>query len=493
MNSVLSTCCRRINLGVVCCVVAENPVADPVSDWNSAAREAIRADRTAPPWASRGLAMLHLAIYDAVNGGQRTHRPYHVTDVAPAGASIEAAVSSAAYDVLRHLFPSPGIQATNLNVLYTNLVAAIPAGQAKEDGLRWGSAVAEAIIGLRADDGSTNVPDYVPGTEPGQWRPTLPAYAPALLPGWGAVTPFGMTGGAQFRPQAPPLVTSSAYAFEWSVVKAYGAAEGSLRSADQSEIAEFWSDGAGTETPPGHWNRIAVDVARDRGLSLAENARLLALVNLALADAGICSWDAKYAYDYWRPITAIREADTDGNPETTADPDWSPFVATPPFPEYTSGHSTFSRAAATTLGGFFGSDEIAFSTVSDGLPGVTRSYAGFGAAADESGISRIYGGIHFPSANIAGQTTGHLLGQFVVGNFLWPLKAPTFISVLPGPDGTQVRLLGEPGGVYVLETCPDLSVWTLVETGTSDANGEVVFTDPGTIGSTKGFYRALAR
>lgn len=487
---------RRLNLRT-CCLFALLPTcllrAGPVAEWNEAARDAIRAARSNPPVASRGLAMLHVAIHDAVNGIQRTHRPYHVTDHAPEGASLEAAVSGAAYEVLRQLFPNTEIQRTNLDVVYLELMSAVPEGPAKQDGLLWGQQVGAAILALRASDGATQPVEYTPGDQPGVWRPTPPAHAPALLPHWGQVTPFAMTSGAQFRPHAPPPVGSSAYAFELNIVKAYGAATGSVRSADQSQIAEFWANGPGTETPPGHWNRIALQVAQARGLSLAEEARLLALVNLALADAAISCWEAKYVYEYWRPVTAIREADTDNNPETAADPAWSSFIATPPFPEYTSGHSMFSRAAATLLARFFGTDAVAFTVGSDELPGVMRSYAGFAVAADESAVSRVYGGIHFPSAIVSGQATGHLLAEHVWVNYLQPIEAPTFVLVSPPGVEARIQLLGEPGRSYRLEACPDLREWVVVGTATAGEDGVAAFTDPAAAGEAKRFYRATAR
>ena len=233
------------------------------------------------------------------------------------------------------------------------------------------------------------------GTGPGAWEPTPPAFAAYLLPQWGFVAPFAMESSDALRPPGPPPLDSAEWAADYNEVKALGAAVESTRTADQTEIARFWADGAGTETPPGHWNHIAQDVAAAQGNTLEQNARLFALLNLALADAAICAWDAKYAFNFWRPVTAIRFGDTDGNDATAADPTWSSFIATPPFPDYTSGHSTFSGAAARVLARFFGRDDIAFVTGSDALPGVTRSFAGFAAAAAEAGVSRIYGGIHY--------------------------------------------------------------------------------------------------
>jgi membrane-associated phospholipid phosphatase len=193
-------------------------------------------------------------------------------------------------------------------------------------------------------------------------------------------------------------------------VKTLGAVNSSRRTADQTEIALFWADGAGTVTPPGHWNVIAQDVAARN--SMRQKARLFALLNVALADAGIASWDAKYTYNFWRPVTAIRAGDTDGNPATAPDPTWTSLITTPPFPEYTSGHSTFSGAAAAVLSRFYGTPRVPFSTTSDALPGVVRDFSGFLEAAREAALSRLYGGIHFRSANEDGLKAGLAIGEW---------------------------------------------------------------------------------
>src|SRR5205085_8329625 len=194
----------------------------------------------------------------------------------------------------------------------------------------------------------------------------------------------------QFRPPGPPSLDSERYAVDYEEVKELGAAVGSTRTVEQTEIALFWADGAGTETPPGHWNSIAQIIATAQGNTLEENARLFALLNIAMADAAICAWDAKYTFHFWRPVTAINYAEPELN--------WASFIVTPPFPDYVSGHSTFSGAAATVLASFYGSDNIAFTTGSDFLPGVYRSFNSFSAAASEAAASRIYGGIHFRAA-----------------------------------------------------------------------------------------------
>jgi PAP2 superfamily len=408
--------------------------ADVVTDWNSVALDAIRAGNTPPPAAARNLAILHAAVYDAVNGIHRTHKPYLVTAMGPAQASIEAAAAAAARKVLLSLYPS---QASRFETAYQDSIRRLPTNARTAQGVQWGEAVAMALLAARANDGSSASVAFPGGTMPGQWRPTVSfggVVRPALLPHWGSVVPFALTTGTQFRPPVPPPLASPQYAAEVNFVKAIGSANSAARTPDQTQIAQFWGYGPGSATPPGHWNQIAQTVVRsgrgrdeedeDRnGRNGAEaSARLFALLNIALADAAIVSWDCKYVYNYWRPITAIQEAHIDGNAATEADPSWTPLLATPPFPEYTSGHSTFSGAAAIALAYFFDSDRVRFTVGSDDLPGVRRAYRSFSQAAFESGISRIYGGIHFSSANVHGLSTGAAVGTFVVWNFLTPLE-----------------------------------------------------------------------
>jgi membrane-associated phospholipid phosphatase len=391
--------------------------ADVVTDWNNAALDTIRAQSTAPPVASRALAILHVSLYDAVNGIDRRHESYYVPSNVPASASEIAAASAAAHRVLITLFPG---NAGSFDALHETTLALIPDRPQKKQGIAWGHFVADEILALRANDGADALVDPPDTTGPGAWEPTPPAYAAYLLPQWAFLTPFAMVSPAQFSSPGFPALDSAEYAAEYNEVREYGAAVGSLRTADQDQIAHFWADGAGTETPPGHWNSIAQDVGGQLGNSLQENARLFALLNIAMADAAICAWNAKYAYNFWRPVTAIREGDTDGNDATEADPSWSSFIVTPPFPEYVSGHSTFSGAAATVLAMFFGTDDIAFETGSDFLPGVTRTYTSFSAAAAEAAISRLYGGIHYPSGINHGVTAGVDLGEYTFMNYLRP-------------------------------------------------------------------------
>jgi hypothetical protein len=396
--------------------------ADAVTDWNRQALDAIKRESTNPPMASRNLAMVHAAVFDAVNAVDPKHQSYRANVTAPAaGASADAAAVEAAFRVLGHLYPN---QLTYFAAAYGQSLDQIPDGAGKTAGRELGQAVAQEMINWRSTDGWNATVSYAPGTRPGEWRPTLPANAPALLPQWGNVTPFAMTSGSQFRPDGPPTLDSARYAQDYNEVRALGAKESAVRTAEQTEIARFWADGAGTVTPPGHWNMIAADVAQQRGNTLEENARLFALVNIAMADAGIVSWDMKFSANFWRPITAIREGDTDGNDATAADGAWEPLLVTPPFPECTSGHSTFSGAASTILASLYG-DDFAFTTDSEGLPGVTRSFLSFSDAADEAGISRIYGGIHFQFSNEQGLATGREMGEFVVSNYLVAVPEPT--------------------------------------------------------------------
>jgi len=283
-----------------------------------------------------------------------------------------------------------------------------------------GQQVATSILAIRATDGSNLTVPYTPGTAPGDWRPTPPALAPALLPQWPYVTPWAMTSGSQFRPHGVPDLTSAEYTAAFNEVKDLGSATSVTRTVDQTQIALFWANGAGTSTPPGHLNVAASLVAQAEGNTLAENARLFALLNVALADAAIASWDAKYAENFWRPITAIRDAATDGNPDTAADPTWTSLIATPPFPAYTSGHSSFSGAAAAVLAAYFGRDDISFTLPSENVSVAARSYTSFSQAAQESADSRLYGGIHWRFDNQDGLTSGASLGNFVAGNFLEP-------------------------------------------------------------------------
>lgn len=381
---------------------------DMILQWNDTLLDAIRADRTPPPQASRAMAIVQAAIYEAVNSIEQVYTPYLVQIPASPEWSPEAATAKAGHDTLIALFPA---QKTRFDAQLTASLDQIPDGPAKTGGIAVGRAAAQILLAVRGHDGSRDVVPYTPGSNPGAWQPTPPAYLPALDPQWPNLTPFVMMSDSQYRPSGPPALGSEDYLRDLQEVRDIGAINSHKRTFEQTVIALFWADGPGTVTPPGHWNLIAHTVAEARGNTLMDNARLFALLDLALADAAIVAWDCKYAFNFWRPITAIRH---------DLDPAWEPLIVTPPFPTYISGHSTFSGTAAALLSSLFGTDNISFTTLSDDLPRTTRSFTSFSQAANEAGRSRIYGGIHYEFDNRDALAAGTALGQYVAQNFLLP-------------------------------------------------------------------------
>jgi membrane-associated phospholipid phosphatase len=422
------------------------PSANVVLEWNQLALHAIGQARLSPVFVSRDLAITQAAVYDAVVAIDRSFEPYFAHVHASRGASQEAAAAQAAHDTLSALFPA---QAGTFDAALAADLVGIPPGRAMQ-GVEVGHEVAQQILDWRSTDGSAATVPYTPGTDPGDWQPTPPANLPALAPQWPHVTPFTLTSGSQFRPDAPPALTSAAYAAAFNEVKDLGSATSTTRTDEQTQIAKFWNDGLGTAFAMGYWNRIAEQVSTDQGLDLVQDARVFALLNIAEADAQIACWDAKYAYNLWRPVTAIRAADTDGNPDTEADATWTPLLTTPNFPSYTSAHSTLSAAAAGVLTALFG--DSYFTVGADSLPGVTRSFDSFEAAAAEAGRSRIYGGIHYQFDNANGQALGTEVAEYVVGGFLKPrdddggdqmramAAAPALVNVSLRSDQVQPHL-----------------------------------------------------
>jgi membrane-associated phospholipid phosphatase len=394
--------------------------ADVVLEWNQLLLDTAKANKVSPILITRDLAIESAAVYDAVNDIDRSYTVYFADVKASHGASLEAAGAQAAHDVLTYLFPA---QQATFDATLANDLAGIPPGRARQ-GVAVGQAVAQAILTWRSTDGWDAHVDYTPGTDPGDWQPTPPAYLPAALPQWGNVTPFGIPSGSAFRAPAPPALDSADYTAAFNEVKSIGDVNSTTRTDDQSQIAKFWYGAAGTYTPEGYWNQIAQQVAVAQGNSLVQNARLFALLDLTAADAAIAVWDTKYTYNFWRPVTAIRAADTDGNPDTSADPNWTSYLVTPNHPSYCSGHSGVSTGSATVLATFFGTDAISFSLSSDSLPGTTRSYRSFSAAAQEASDSRVYAGIHWRFDVVAGATIGNEVGTYIVGHYLLPAHHP---------------------------------------------------------------------
>jgi hypothetical protein len=466
-------------------IAGQSTRANVVLDWNALAIDAIRNDDTGPTLSTRNLAILHTSIYDAVNSIQRTHQPYRF-QVDPSGnASIEGAAVAAAYEVMTSLYPSFKARA---DALYLTYLDGVPPTPDLTNGIAVGRQVAQLTLESRADDGSqTDVP-YIPSDAPGQWRRTPPLFLPPLTPQWRYVTPFCLPDIDPFVPGPPPALDSPEYAEDFNEVKVLGAKDSTVRTAEQSQIAEFWSDFSYTSMPPGHWHEIAAAIAQDRQLDLGETARLFALISLAQADAAIVCWETKYRYNLWRPITAIQGADDDNNPATTADPAWNQFLNSPPFPSYTSGHSTFSKASAEILTSFFGTDALSFSIGSDKLPGVIRSFASVAACADEVGQSRIYGGIHFQFDNREGKAMGKRIANYISANFLLPNeKLPTVRLEALTNGSPLLRVLGHFGATSVLESTHDFVNWQPVATNTTLLGGNLILDSAAP--STRVFYR----
>jgi hypothetical protein len=390
--------------------------------WNNQALDATRLARNPPPLSSFFFATYHAAIFDAVNGITRTHQGWLVNDPAPAGANMDAAIAGAAHTVMMALWSATS-NPHNLQVAYDNAVAAIPDGQAKTDGLAWGGHVAQLVLAKIATSGYNKpVPGKYTSNEPGKWRETPAAFRPPLLPFWGRVRPFVMTSQDQFRAPPPESLDSSAYADELAFVAKHGARDNADRTDYQTLSTPFWNDDLGTSTPPGHWNMVAEDLARRNNLSVPDTARLFALLNFAEADAAIACWETKYYYNVWRPETALREVNPQLNPKAEAIPDFIPNMPSPPFPTYTSGHSTFSAAAARTLGLFFGTDDIEFNVTSDALPGAVRTFKKLSDAQKEAGMSRVWGGIHTMSDNLEAQKMGLKIADWTFAHALLPVE-----------------------------------------------------------------------
>ena len=384
--------------------------ADPVSEWNATATNAIVAAAKAPPQQGRIYAMTHGAIHDALNCISPRFVTYAAQCEPQPGASVEAAIATAARNILVAELPA---QQPAIDAAYLVSMSAISDGPAKSSGIDVGREAAAAMILKRVGDGSSAVAPYVPGSGPGVWQPTPPAFAPASIPWWTGVTPFALKTASQFRAEAPPALTSDEYTADFNEVKMIGNAGITQRTAEQSEIARFHFESSALV-----WNRVSRGFALQFALDPWDSARLFALLNFAVSDAFLAGWDAKFHYNFWRPVTAIRAADSDGNPETLADPAWNAFLVTPAHPDYPSTHSLASGAAAEVIEQFFGTEDLPFSAMSGSLPGVTRSFASPSSMAIEVGSSRVYAGIHFRTACDTGRRMGRQIGHFTAAHLL---------------------------------------------------------------------------
>jgi membrane-associated phospholipid phosphatase len=404
--------------GSLSSIRAARESGQPVLDWNQDLLSIVNTPgaqpaNLQPTWS---FAMLHAAIYDAVNSIDRSHDPYAISVRAPRGASETAAADAAAHAVLAALYPA---QMGTVDAEYALELSQVPDAPAKQEGVRLGQMVARGLLAIREGDGSNVAPPpFVPGTDPGNYRPTPPNLPAPVFSTWGSVTPFVLDSGDQFRPAPPPALTSPDYASAVNEVQILGSATSTTRTAEQTVIGKFWA-------PPiqNFWNQIAQTVASANHADLPTAARLFATLNLSIADSTIGLYDAKYTYQLWRPVTAIRLADTDGNPQTIADPSWLPLAGnTPADPSYPGAHSTISAAAAEVLASFYG-DHQRFSITSPAFSSVTRSFTTFSAAAREAGLSRIYAGVHTRLDHQAGQRLGREVAHFVLDNALQPVPS----------------------------------------------------------------------
>lgn len=393
--------------------VAASSDADAVLEWNVNATDAIVGVARQPPHVGiMSLAMVQGAVYDAVNAIDGGYQPYLGEPPANGTESKDAAVATAAYRVLAALFPG---QLSTLQALYDASLAKVPDGTARTDGIAVGEAAATAMLDARANDGRGGPFTIVIGTQPGEWRRTPPAFA--LDPGaWtGNVRPFLMDSPSQFRTDGPNPLGGAAYATDFNEVKAVGSATSTTRTADQTDAGIFWQDNGAAL-----WNRIVRGLVNSQGLDGVDAARLLAMTNMAGADGAIACWNDKYYWNFWRPITAIREADTDGNPATEADSAWTPLFATPAFPEHPSGHGCVSGAIVDTLRTFFGTDKIAFSAFSNNSR-TTRSFDRLSHVIKEVIDARVWSGIHFRAADVQGSVIGRKVAHWLDKHYFQPV------------------------------------------------------------------------
>jgi len=391
--------------------------ADEVTDWNQHTLTAIKTANQSPFVASRSAAIVASSVFDAVNGIERRYDPIHVPANAPRGASRRAAAVQAAYASLVKLLPA---QKADLDAKLAASMSAIASDEAVQDnqsilrGIAWGQAVADAIWTWRSTDGLTSaLPPFLGGSAVGQWRPTPPANLAGAGEQFAYMTPWAIPSPSAFRPPGPPALNSAEYLADYNEVKAMGNLTSPLRTADQTVSCNFWAQ----STPAWLWNSTALSLIDQNHTTLSQNARLLAALNIAMADAVIACWEAKYHYVFWRPITAIPLAATDGNGDTVEDLTWTTLFATPNHPEYPSGHSTVSGSGAAVLADFFG-DNTAFTVYSDSatLPGVSRSFTSFSQALEEVKEARIFAGIHFRAACDDGQATGIQVADYILEN-----------------------------------------------------------------------------
>lgn len=388
------------------------PSSDAVIEWNRILNglQATPGVQPATIQPTYELALVHLAIYDAVVSIDHSAAPYLFRVKGPRDASIGAAADAAAHDTLVHLYPA---EASLIDQDYLQTLSQVPVGDHQRDGVAVGRAVASQLLALRTNDGSqAPLLPYTPGAQPGDFQPVPPKHTnPPQFDQWSSVKPFALRSANQFRPGAPPALTSTTYANAINETKRLGIQTGSTRTPDQSQLAVFWNP-----APWATFNQVAQTAAIARHASLSANARTFALLNLTLADSAIAFYDAKYTYNLWRPVTAIESVNT-GNAAVISDPTWTPLVATANDPSYPGAHSAFGAASAAVLSSVFGL-HFDFTVSSSALPGVNRSFTSFAAAGEEAGLSRIFAGVHTRIDHVAGRDLGADVADFILDHFL---------------------------------------------------------------------------
>ena len=384
--------------------------ADVVADWNEKVGNASLAARQPPPVQARNMAMVHLAMFDALNSIEPRYAPYRVKLQVPNTTSRDAAASAAAHYLMVRLYPDRSMDS---DAALKATLASVPDGDTKAQGVQLGEMVAAAMLQDRSADGA-NAPDtYRPHAAPGAYVPTVTPAGPH----WGSVKPFALKSGNQFRPDAPYALDSAQWARDYLEVKRMGARTGSSRSPEQTDIARFWEfNGAGT------YNSLVRQISAAKNPDLLDNARLYALVSLATADAFIAVFDAKYAYNFWRPVTAIRNGDQDGNNATERDAAWEAVIPTPMHPEYPCAHCIAQSSAASVLNALFGDTVPTATMTSPTAPGVTRSFSRLSDYVTEIVNARVYDGVHYRASGEVGVEMGRKIGEYVMQNFLKPVR-----------------------------------------------------------------------
>lgn len=384
-------------------------MADAVLDWNEHGLAAVLAARRSPPEGARAMAMMHVAMFNAVNAIERRYATYGFEGRAPAGTSAEAAAATAAHTLLLDLFPE---QREALGKAYAASLRQIAGAPGFEDGAALGEQAAGDCLAARAGDGVGAANVYRPITSPG-------VYVSTALPvshDWREVKPWFMKQPSQFRPEPPPALTSAIWAPDYNEIKELGARNSQKRTAEQTEVARFWT-AVGVAT----WNPVVRSLATAKPRTLVDNARLFALVNMAASDAFVAVFDAKYAFNFWRPVTAIRNGERDGNDATAPDPAWVPFVDTPMHPEYPCAHCITAAAVAAVLESEFGNGRVrTIAMTSLTAPGVTRRWERISDYVTEVGNARIWGGIHYRNSTEVGERMGREIGRLAVGSVLQP-------------------------------------------------------------------------